>query len=108
MSMLSVQCDGLREAADKLEGYQCGEISRMLRRAADTIESLRDRLQAVSETCEFVDDSDGEPLPPKCSVCGYDPGIYECAWFEDGTYGYERNYCPNCGARVVSINERIP
>ena len=52
------------------------------------------------QTCEFIDDSDGEPSPPKCSVCGYDPGIYECAWYEDGTYGYERNYCPNCGARV--------
>lgn len=55
----------------------------------------------AERTCEFVDDSDSEPSPPKCSACGYDPGIYECAWYEDGTYGYERNYCPNCGARVV-------
>lgn len=53
-------------------------------------------------TCKFVDDSDDEPSPPKCSVCGYDPGIYECAWYEDGTYGYERNYCPNCGAKVIA------
>lgn len=49
----------------------------------------------AERTCEFVDDSDSEPSPPKCSACGYDPGIYECAWYEDGTYGYERNYCPN-------------
>lgn len=45
MSMLSAQSDRLREAADRLEGYQNGEISRMLREAADTILSLRDRLQ---------------------------------------------------------------
>lgn len=56
-------------------------------------------------TCEFADDSDGEPSPPKCSVCGYDPGIYECAWYDDGTYGYERNYCPNCGARILEEND---
>lgn len=51
-------------------------------------------------TCEFVDDSDREPSPPKCNSCGYDPGIYECAWLDDGTYEYERNYCPNCGRKV--------
>lgn len=43
MSMLSAQCNDLYEAADRFEGYQCGEISRMLREAADTIDSLRDR-----------------------------------------------------------------
>lgn len=59
-------------------------------------------LARAERTCEFVDDSDSESSPPKCSVCGYDPGIYECAWYEDGTYGYERNYCPNCGAKLVS------
>ena len=45
MSMLRAEIDELREAAEKFEGYQCGEISRMLREASDTIESLRDRLQ---------------------------------------------------------------
>lgn len=53
-----------------------------------------------SGTCEFVDDSDRESSPPKCNSCGYDPGIYECAWLDDGTYEYERNYCPNCGKAV--------
>lgn len=24
----------------------------------------------------------------------------DCEWFEDGTYGYDGNYCPNCGAKV--------
>ena len=46
MSMLSWQCDGLREAAGRLEGYQNGEISRMLREAADTITSLWNSLAA--------------------------------------------------------------
>lgn len=46
MSMLSSQCDGLREVAGRLEGYQNGEISRMLREAADTITSLWNSLTA--------------------------------------------------------------
>ena len=51
MSVLSSQADELREAARQFDGYQNGEISRMLREAADTIESLRDRLQ---ESCGQV------------------------------------------------------
>lgn len=43
--MLGSQTKELRKAAERLEGYQNGEISRMLREAADTIENLRDRLQ---------------------------------------------------------------
>lgn len=45
--MSSSQINELREAARQFEGYQNGEISRMLREAADTIESLRDRLQGL-------------------------------------------------------------
>lgn len=114
MSMLSAQCVGLRVTANMLDefgismGYDtttsafiAHDISERMREAADTIESLRDRLQTVGGTCEFVDNGDGEPSPPKCSVCGYDPGIYECAWYEGGTYRYERNYCPNCGCKVL-------
>lgn len=48
MSMHS-QCEELREAARQFEGYQNGEISRMLREAAYTIISLRDRLQEVQD-----------------------------------------------------------
>lgn len=47
MNMLSSQIKELREAADRLEGYQCGEISRMLHEAADTITSLQNRLQEL-------------------------------------------------------------
>lgn len=55
-------------------------------------------------TCRFIDDSDGE-FPPKCSACGYEPSIYECSWLCDGGYKYEGNYCSNCGARVVEVDE---
>lgn len=48
MSMLTAQVDKLREKAQLFEGYQNGEISRMLRESADTIELLRDRLQAAT------------------------------------------------------------
>lgn len=58
----------------------------------------------TERTCEFVS-SKGSDYPPVCSACGYELGIYDCAWYEDGTYGYERNYCPNCGARVIGASE---
>lgn len=51
-------------------------------------------------TCKFVS-SRGPDYPPACSACGYELGIYDCEWFEDGTYGYDGNYCKNCGAQVV-------
>ena len=47
MSALSSQCDELRLMARLVRDYDYKEISRMLREAANTIESLRDRLQAV-------------------------------------------------------------
>lgn len=49
MSMLSSQADELREAAKQFEGYQNGEISRMLREAAGTIENMRDKLQDAED-----------------------------------------------------------
>ena len=61
---------------------------------------LLDELGVSERTCKFVS-SKGSDYPPVCSACGYELGIYDCAWYEDGTYGYERNYCPNCGAKVV-------
>lgn len=47
MSMLTDQISGLRLMARLVRDYDYSEISRMLREAADTIESLMDRLQAV-------------------------------------------------------------
>lgn len=53
MSMLRSQADELRERADLLDGLAgMDNLVRMLREAADTIESLRDRLQEDGEqTC---------------------------------------------------------
>lgn len=53
MSMLSSQAGELREKADLLDGPEgMDNLVRMLREAADTIESLRDRLQEDGEqTC---------------------------------------------------------
>ena len=51
-------------------------------------------------TCKFIS-SKGLDYPPVCSECGYELGIYDCEWLDDGTYRYDGNYCPNCGRRVV-------
>lgn len=45
MSMLSSQCDELRNIASRYEDYGGDYMSRVLRDAADTIENLRERLQ---------------------------------------------------------------
>lgn len=50
MSMLSSQADELREKADLLDGLEgMDNLVRMLREAADTIISLRDRLQDAED-----------------------------------------------------------
>lgn len=65
------------------------------------VEAIADELNSRAErTCKFVS-SKGSDYPPVCSACGYELGIYDCEWFEDGTYGYDGNYCPNCGCKVV-------
>lgn len=56
MSMLSTQCDDLRLMARLVRDYDHKEISRMLREAADTIESLRDRLQPVPAELDYIED----------------------------------------------------
>lgn len=53
MSMLVEQIKELREKADMLDGLEgIDNLVPMLREAADTIESLRDRLLAVGETSD--------------------------------------------------------
>ena len=64
-------------------------------------QEIADELNARAErTCKFVS-SKGSDYPPVCSACGYELGIYDCEWFDDGAYGYDGNYCPNCGRKVV-------
>ena len=102
MSILGEQIKELREAARQFEGYQNGEISRMMREAAYTIESLRDRLQAATlgnsraeRTCKQEErgwGTEGDHARVWLT-CGHDcmvPTVQDLP-----------NYCPNCGAKVV-------
>lgn len=68
--------------------------------AIEAWESIKAWNSRAEHTCKFVS-SKGSDYPPVCSACGYELGIYDCEWFEDGTYGYDGNYCPNCGCKVV-------
>ena len=119
MSMLTMQIDELRKAARNIQGNlgrhcyrrkdvnEMQQVSDMLRGAADTIESLRDRFQNQafalgmqealgSGTCEQVltDYDDGLiPLPTAhCSACGAE-------------WGFTPKYCHNCGAKVVGVRD---
>ncbi len=70
-----------------------------MREAADTIESLRDRLQE-RETCEL------EPLPAIVVTMNM---LNEIGWCKCSKCGYatpdESNYCQNCGASVKAVGE---
>ena len=86
MSMLTAQCDRLRETADEVErikhnnadwlwrdGITLMDAARELRDAADTIEGLRNRLTDVV-LCHSDANDDGE--------------------------GNDWRYCPECGRKV--------
>ena len=88
--------------AEQVREAWCGNLKRdcLYDPPTPDWQAIADELNARAErTCKFVS-SKGSDYPPVCSACGYELGIYDCEWFDDGTYGYDRNYCPNCGARV--------
>ena len=91
MSMLTAQCERLRDAANGLDAMSFYAYAREMREAADTIEKLRNRL---TETCHNVAEYPEDGFWPsphfKCDVCGASHVSME--------YVY---YCPNCGRRVV-------
>ena len=126
--MLSAQCDELRDKAKLLRGHADGlkapyvipstkelmaltmlDSAMRMEEAADTIISLRDRLQASelgSGTCIVTHDF-------KCSNCGKQIGVVRnCEMYEtcDGRQAWKSldhevcditNFCSNCGAKVV-------
>ncbi len=107
MSTLSSQIIKIRSWAIHFDGRSDFDpmaplLARDLREAADTIESLRERLQAETlgaGECEPIvgDGENGVPLyQTGCSNCG-------CPW--DWFYNTPRwdgppKHCPDCGARV--------
>lgn len=106
MSMLTAQCDKLRETAANLRvhstfvgfggvvnrDHMVFDAARQMEDAADTIESLRGQL--TEQTCINVADPPEEgfwPMPHfKCFVCG--------AYYVTDKYVY---FCPSCGRKVV-------
>lgn len=99
MSMLGMQADELRKTADmaaNLDDFERvsipwmrNKLAPMLREAADTIISLRNRLDM---TCKLEETEWVSMQCPmyRCSKCN--------GMFEDGRGDYR--YCPYCGARV--------
>lgn len=83
------------EAYDGMGGVDWDKVERV---------EIESDVYVKERTCKFVS-SRGPDYPPACSACGYELGIYDCEWFEDGTYGYSGNYCPCCGAKVVGSDE---
>ena len=68
--------------------------------AADTIEGLRDRLQATVETChwEYPQGVSGWRGYCECSACGY--RLYE----GNGINEKEWTYCPNCRREFKEVD----
>ena len=109
MSMLSEQCARLRSWADQFDDRADLDalaplLARDLREAADTIISLRDRLQAAelgSGTCKLIDTTspgnDDYWNSAKCSECGAE---FTCAIFGRSSDTPDADYCPSC-AKVV-------
>ena len=122
MSVLSEQVAELRGKALIFEGYQGGEISRMLREAADTIEALGAKLQG--ETCRYIpdvmhtyydeddvehdaDEADPDGCLCSCDKCGNPMLTGEIGWFDESTgehggivYIPRFSFCPECGRKV--------
>ena len=105
---MSLQADKLRKYAERLhqlaanQGFPARqdlyESAAEMCEAADTIESLRDRLQE-RETCEL------EPLPAIVVTMNM---INEIGWCKCSKCGYatpeDSNYCQNCGASVKAVD----
>ncbi len=103
MSMLTGQVKQLRKTADKLRANGFIEDAFEVRHAADTIESLRNRL---TETCHDLSGTgaNGEQVF-HCSECGCVMSLYDLdganVLCTNHVFDYPR-YCPNCGAEVVA------
>ena len=106
MSMLTAQCDMLREIADEVErikhnnadwlwrdGITLTDAARELREAADTIENLRNRLTDVVPCHNVAPDY----LDFLCDSCGF---VHYHSDANDDGEGNDWRYCPECGRKV--------
>lgn len=128
MSMLSAQCAELREAARSIQGNlgrclyrrkdvdEMQKVSDLLFEAADTIISLRDRLQAAelgSGTCKLIADLQEDKRTKTgyklacihCSACGEQHSGSIC-FRGDGSYVIYRDeqdiFCRHCGSMITN------
>lgn len=65
------------------------------------IENLLELNGYIKErTCTFsIHENHADPYPT-CRACGYETKLEECeVWV--GEITYEKNYCPNCGSKVI-------
>ncbi len=107
MSMLTAQCDKLRETAADLREHSTFvgfggvvnrdpvliDAARQMEDAADTIMGLRDRLTDTKEV-------------ETCHNVGFAPYFFECSecgktHLRNAAYVDMPNYCPECGRKVV-------
>lgn len=107
MSMLTSQCDKLRETAADLRAHSTfvgfgGAVNRdpmlfdaaqQMEDAADTIEELRNRLTDVALCHNIAPDY----LDFLCDSCGF---VHYHSDENDGGDGNRWLYCPNCGRKV--------
>lgn len=114
MSVLSEQIKELREMADATHrrsreiglnygmGRGLADVSRILREAADTIESLRERLQRAEGIgfggCELVRHE--VELPDSLKDADVDISVYTCSVCGKRMFS-DYNFCPNCGRCCV-------
>ena len=98
MSTLDTLAHELRVIAGDDGDWVAGPISAsVLREAADTIESLRDRLQTTTETChwEYPQGADGWAGYIVCSACGHQfSGVDEREW----------TCCPCCRREIKGVD----
>lgn len=112
MSVLSAKIDSLRLMARLVREYDYAEISRMLREAADTIESLRDRAQTAIEL---------ERENERLRRAGYEVGYHdamkaahgECELVETESYSSAHEVihvleCSECGETCEHVNGAYP
>lgn len=88
-----IECDGQRYAPQETCTYEPTEFATRFDEKGEEVETYE-----PAEDCDSF----------SCSACGYEMRFdYDIGWFDDyPPYKPYFKFCPNCGARVVSLDER--